>query len=150
MFSASHTSGEQAYNALNAWSRRATGKGLQRQTFNLLGKISEIDSVLRFEQAPPGIFEVHPELSLRAMNGDSAMQFSKRDPNGREERRRLLSRHLPSTLLELERPVGCTADDYLDALAALWSARRIATGRSARVGACEDDPVLHRTIAIWY
>lgn len=150
MFVSSRATGLETFDALNEWSKQVTGQGLQLQTFHLLKKIAEIDAVLQRDEAPPGIFEVHPELAYREMNNGSPTRHSKRSRDGRLEREQALGKNLPASLLHLDRPRGASADDLLDALAALWSARRIATGRSQRIGACEEDTVLHRTIAIWY
>jgi len=150
MYVSSRATGPETFDALNEWSKQVTGQGLQLQTFHLLKKIGEIDAVLQRDEAPPGIFEVHPELAFWAMNGESATRLNKRSAAGREERRVILSRSLPPVLLELPTPRGCAEDDLLDALAAIWSAARLATGNADRVGACEQDPVLRRTIAIWY
>ena len=54
----------------NQANRRATGKGLSHQGFNLCRKIAEVDAWVR---GGPGVtvLEVHPEVSLAAMGADT-------------------------------------------------------------------------------
>ena len=88
------------------------------------------------------IYEVHPEVSFAAMNAcenDGACQFNpmewhKATFGGSVERRALLRHVFGNDLEELEataaKLVGKRAalDDFYDALACLWTARRIQKG----------------------
>jgi predicted RNase H-like nuclease len=77
--------------------------------------------------------EVHPEVCFCLMAGGRAMQFSKKTAAGVAERRDLLhsqfGRAADDALAQGPRS-GCATDDLLDALAALWTARRILNGTS--------------------
>jgi predicted RNase H-like nuclease len=59
------------------------------------------------------------------------MEHSKRNRAGRAERRRLISGEWPEALERREASLdrkSCNLDDLYDAFAALWSARRMASG----------------------
>ena len=95
--------------------------------------------------------EVFPEASFRAM-GDSFVASSKKTWNGQADRRALLAAAEPPIVLpaDLAGAGAVPADDVLDAAAAAWSARRVATGRAEAFGdPAEVDPVTGRRIAMW-
>ena len=122
--------------------RRATSKGISRQAWALLPKIREIAEL----ESDQRLFEVHPEVSFCAL-AKAPLQASKKTWNGLEERRRLLAKvglTAPST-------AGMAGDraapnDILDALAACWSASRIARSEAIRLPGDSTD----RTPTIWY
>ncbi|MEV2275336.1 DUF429 domain-containing protein [Nocardiopsis sp. NPDC049922] len=135
------------FETANRLCRRLTGRGLSRQTFALFPKIREVDA-LRGEWGDR-LYEVHPELSFRAMAG-APLRSGKRTWNGQALRMRLLADEgivAPEDLAEAgEVPV----DDVLDAAAAAWTAARIAAGRAHT---CPDRPERDERggpIAIWY
>lgn len=115
----------------------AEGKRVSIQAWAILPKIRDVDAVLRRE---PGIRsrvrEVHPEVCFYFMAGGRPMRHSKKRRAGREERRRLLTRHFDR---EVDRVLGgvprsgCGSDDVLDAFAALWTAIRIVRGQAVTV-----------------
>lgn len=107
-------------------SRRATGKALSKQTWNLLPAIAEVDHLA----ADCRIVECHPEISFALMNGHP-LDESKKTPRGRAVRLDLLRRWLP----DLDDPQY--GDDGLDALACAWSAARIAQGEGITLPAGE-------------
>lgn len=111
---------------------RADGRRLSRQAWNLLPRIRELD---RFLRAEPGrsdwLWEVHPEVSFQACNGGAALEHGKKSGPGREERARLIDRELGTDWRRMEKRLRrreAASDDLLDALIALWSARRVARG----------------------
>jgi predicted RNase H-like nuclease len=108
---------------------RRHGARLTLQSLKILPRIEEVDSVMT-----PGlqsrVFEVHPELSFAAMNGDDPVRAPKRSSTGSKERRALLQR---AGVVVPERPAGAALDDLLDACALTWSARRIANGTACHV-----------------
>ncbi len=111
----------------------ADGRRVGVQAWGLYRKIREIDFVLRTRpDLSSTVREVHPEVSFRAWNGGQAMQFSKRTPKGRDERRRLVDRDFGPDAFETVRSefrVSDVAhDDILDAFAVLWTASRIHRG----------------------
>ena len=110
----------------NAANRAATGKGLSHQGFNLCRKIAEVDA---WVLSRPGVTvaEVHPEVVFAVMGADT--RPSKKRPEGRDVRRGALldaGLVLPAPL----RGRGWAVDDALDACAAAWTARRVATGEA--------------------
>ena len=77
------------YEPANVVSKARLGRGLQRQTFNILAKIREVDAVLSPEMQSR-IVESHPEVSFWAVGGEHHLLHAKRTPEGRQERVRLL------------------------------------------------------------
>ena len=121
----------QEYQEANRLNRQWHGKGLSKQTYNLLPKIREVDSFARLGLSP--LFEVHPELAFAQMAG-APMVHPKRTPEGFEERRGLLLQHLPGVQLPERSSMGpAKPDDWIDAAAVAWTARRIHEGIASRV-----------------
>ena len=104
--------------------------------------------VTRLCEANPRIYEVHPEVSFRAMNGGRPLAHRKKWAGGALERVGLL-RENGIELLELGPTASAPLDDVLDAAAAAWSAHRIANG-SARSLPNPPEDVEGRAVAIWY
>ncbi len=72
------------------------------------------------------VWEVNPELAFRQMNDAKPLRYSRRSVHGLQERRRLLETKLPGTERVMRaRPKGVREGKLLDALADLWTARRI-------------------------
>jgi predicted RNase H-like nuclease len=110
----------------SAANRAATGKaGITVQAFGLIPKILEVDAYMRSPRSCR-LVEVHPEVSFAAMNPDSVVP-SKRTAAGRRAREDTL-RSAGVAPPPYVRGLGYTADDLLDACAAAWTARRVATG----------------------
>jgi predicted RNase H-like nuclease len=94
------------------------------------------------------IFEVHPEVSFRAMNDGQPLRYRKKSSGGALERIDLLHHH-GIDLAQLNATSLAPLDDVLDAAAAAWSAHRISMGTAT---ALPDPPevVNGRPVAIWY
>jgi predicted RNase H-like nuclease len=107
------------YRSALAASRVATGRGISKQTFNIMPKVAELDRLID-DANQHRVVEVHPECSFKFLNGDESLA-SKKTLEGRVARRRLLSDHFD---LPLSAPRGAAMDDVLDAYVVLWSARR--------------------------
>ena len=110
------------YAEANALSKTRYDKGLTKQTFELRHKIREAEALA----TDPRLYEGHPEVSFAVMGG--VQLPPKRTPEGQAKRRALLRHHLGVT--DFQVPVGAATDDLLDALALLWSARRVAQGQA--------------------
>mgnify|MGYP002021528499 FL=1 len=113
-------------------SQAVSGRKVTRQTMNILPRIREVDELLQSRPAlRDRIFEVHPELSFRALQGSTVVD-GKRTPAGRRCRWDLLADVFGSEALagveEQIRGTPARTEDLLDALACLWSADRIARG----------------------
>ena len=115
------------YPSANAACRDLFGRGLTRQTFNLLPKIREVDAIA---QRHPGLLvEVHPECSFRVMSGRDLAP--KRTPHGFAQRRALVEAEFGPVVTALP---GAARDDVLDAYAVLWSAERYERGEHLVLG----------------
>ncbi len=108
----------------------ATAPGISQQTFGILPKIDEVDSLL-VPATQSAVVEVHPELCFAEANGGKPMIHSKKKVAGRAERATLLEALgfvSPIELLGTRLPKGTKADDLLDACVACWTAERVAAG----------------------
>jgi predicted RNase H-like nuclease len=86
--------------------------------------------VTQLARTDPRLYEVHPEVSFRAMNDGEPLAHRKKSAGGALERLRLLQRH-GIHLPRLSQAVATVPlDDVLDAAAAAWSALRIARGEA--------------------
>jgi predicted RNase H-like nuclease len=135
-----------SYERAQQIARELIGKGVSRQALALGQKILDVDA----HASDARVHEVHPELSFRLMNGGVALDHRKKSWGGLRARLRLLREHgieLPDSIGEADQ-VGI--DDVVDAAAAAWSARRIATKRARCFpGAPVQRDRAGRRIAIW-
>jgi predicted RNase H-like nuclease len=113
-------------------SRRASGKALSVQTWNLVPAIRSLDDALG-EPLSDRVVEVHPELAFRAL--DARVDAPKASARGLAQRIRALEPVMDVLDALAVAPPGVPAVDALDACAAAWSARRLADG----VGECVGD-----------
>jgi predicted RNase H-like nuclease len=120
------------------------GLGLSAQAHALGPRILHVTALA---SSDPRLYEVHPEVSFRAMNGASPLRYRKKSAGGVFERLELLRRH-GIELGDLGEAATCPIDDVLDAAAAAWSAHRIALGTA---GSFPDEPevVDGLRVAIW-
>lgn len=140
---------EETYDDARRRCRELTGAGLSRQSWGLGSKLREANACLA-EPWGDRLFEVHPEVSFRALAGGTALLARKKSWAGQMARRSLLATAgivLPDDLGAAGRT---PPDDVLDAAAAAWTAHRIARGRARPL----PDPPEHdadgRPVAIWY
>jgi predicted RNase H-like nuclease len=123
-------------------SRKNGGKALSKQAHALLPKIRDVDNIL-WERGTLAetVFEVHPEVSFCLWNSRKPMEFAKQSGFGFVQRLRLTEQQFGDAAREIRRRLShaiVSDDDILDALAALWTARRIHAGHATRLGAEED------------
>jgi predicted RNase H-like nuclease len=120
-------------------SAAACGKRLSKQSFEIVWRIREVDHALRGnEDLASRVREIHPEVCFYFWNGRRPMTHPKRSPEGLAERRALIEAEFGTVVDSLWRsvPRGVAAvDDLVDAFAAVWTARRIASGNSVTVPA---------------
>ncbi|MDP9464792.1 MAG: DUF429 domain-containing protein [Actinomycetota bacterium] len=111
------------YQSALAAARSATGRGISVQTFSIMRKAAELDSLIDPANQDL-IVEVHPECAFKMLNDEQGLP-SKKTGDGQIIRRRLLTEHfdVPSVA-----PPGAAIDDVLDAYAVLWSMRRFQRG----------------------
>lgn len=116
----------------NATSRKL-GIGINQQTFHLFPKMREVDGLLRSRpKLKCVVYEAHPELAFARMNGGKPVLSKKRQPEGYDERRRLLAVHGFAT--PTDRLPGAARDDILDAIAVCRTALLIVEGTATRLG----------------
>jgi predicted RNase H-like nuclease len=113
--------------------RAIDGRGYGAQAFAILAHIRAWDSLLRSDSAlPMRVYEIHPEVSFAAMNDGAGLVLSKKTRDGARYRATLLCDQFGaaavSNLVEQVSKRDADPDDVLDALAAFWSAQRIADG----------------------
>ena len=107
----------------------ASGRKLSKQAYNLLPKIRQLDQLLL---ADPGrsdrVHEVHPELAFSQWNGGEPIAQGKKTAAGAAQRQALVEAQFPGLALKIRTGVAKSQladDDILDAIACLWSARRL-------------------------
>lgn len=135
----------------DALSRQSGGTGVGAQAWGLAAKLREADEAMTPERQSI-VHEVHPEVSFWMMNGRVPMSASKKLPAGAQARiealvqggfrREFVEQH-PSTL-----KIG--RDDFLDACAGAWTARRIATAGAGRIPALRESDARGLDMAIWF
>jgi predicted RNase H-like nuclease len=126
-----------------AAARRLTGAGLSQQSYGLRSKILEADAL-----ADDRIYEVHPEVTFRAIAGEP-LTLGKKTGGGALLRLRLLEHVGISLPADLGPAAVAPLDDLLDAAAAAWSAHRIAAGYAETLPAGLSAAPLSEP-AIWY
>ncbi|NBC18001.1 MAG: DUF429 domain-containing protein [Bacteroidetes bacterium] len=110
------------------------GIGLSIQAYHLLPKIREVDALLT-PARQDRVIEVHPELSFLAISGGAPLP-SKHTPEGQSARQRLLT---DASFPDVREAVAQHAtprakpDDWLDAHAVCWTARRRHAGTAVRL-----------------
>ncbi|MCW5766558.1 MAG: DUF429 domain-containing protein [Phycisphaeraceae bacterium] len=106
------------------------GRGISIQAFNLFPKLREVDGCMT-PALQDRVREVHPELCFYELAGGEPVAAPKRTAAGFNERCRLLAAAgVPDPAAAAHRAraalPGVKLDDAIDALAALWTAHRIA------------------------
>ncbi|HUP62449.1 MAG TPA: DUF429 domain-containing protein [Thermoanaerobaculia bacterium] len=125
------------YAEANRVSNRLQQRGISKQGWAIVPKVAQIDRVLQRRRELRGrVYEVHPEVSFAMWNGGTPIAASKRSKEGLAARRELALSHFASIP---DPPRGAREDDVLDALAALWTAERIAAGRAQSLGDARAD-----------
>ena len=123
--------------------RKIDGRAISKQSFCIFPKIREVNEILKNQPSlQVHIREIHPEVSFAIWNQGRPMRNKKSSPSGIEERARLIDNEWPGERERLLRELGlskCRIDDVNDALAALWSAKRIAAGTAEVYGSNEID-----------
>jgi predicted RNase H-like nuclease len=140
------------------WEASATnlevaGRRLTRQSFNIAPKICEVDRLMK-PALQTRVYEVHPELCFWSLNSGERLNHKKKRKAGRAERWMLLGgplQHLPEAPpAPRDMPDGCAVDDYVDALAAAWTALCVFEGRASRVPLKPQKDARGLRMEIWY
>ena len=121
------------YEKASLVSKRLFGKSMSLQSWYLFPKIKDVQTMIHHEDMQ--IYEIHPELSFRAMNNEQVILESKKTQEGFALRNALLSMHFKNFIFEDIRNQHARKDvmdnDILDALAVLWSAKRIQSNQAS-------------------
>ncbi|MBO0732978.1 MAG: DUF429 domain-containing protein, partial [Methylocapsa sp.] len=110
-----------------------------KEAFGIFSRIRQIDEFLRQEPAlRECVFEVHPEVSFRLMNfknNDGPLPTKKSEQGLRLRRELLMDHGFGASFLGINLPRGVALDDFYDACACAWTAKRILVG-IARIFPC--------------
>jgi len=125
------------YEEANRISRQIQQRGISKQGFAIVAKVAQIDRILQRHRELRGrVYEVHPEVSFAIWNDGEAIAASKHTAAGLAARRKIVEEHFGAIA---PAPRGAGEDDVLDACAALWTAERIAAGKSRELGDARTD-----------
>jgi predicted RNase H-like nuclease len=131
--------GRQTLACLNQADAHATsvaggGIGIGAQAWGLAAKLREVDGATSTAQQIV-VFEVHPELCFWAMNGGQPMRHAKKTGAGENDRiAALIQSGVPKTFLDkMLGELRSGRDDFIDACAAAWTARRVFDGAAERL-----------------
>lgn len=133
-----------SYEDACARSRRACGKGISRQLYNILDQIRAVDA-LQSPRLQRQLFEMSPELSFATLT-EAPMPDNKRTPAGRAAREEALRSAFGDQGALEASPAGAKRDDVLDALVGAWTARRLAAGQQRQLGGEKDERGLRMEI----
>ena len=138
----------------DATGRAIDGRGFGVQSFQILPKIRDWNAVLAANAAArASVHEIHPEVCFGVMAG-GAIVDRKKSPVGEQRRRDLLAGYFGDGALDALYAVlprnRAGIDDLHDALVALWSAERIATGRGVSLPDPPERDSAGMPRAIWY
>lgn len=134
--------------ALAAARQAQDGKGISKQAFHLLPRISQAEAIAR-AVGVGRLVESHPELALQRLAGQPLA--SKHTADGAEQRRHALTAGFADPA-DIVGPAVCPGvrakpDDLLDALALGVTARRLLAGEAVQLGGEPDGTGLAMTVA---
>ncbi|MFA6045118.1 MAG: DUF429 domain-containing protein [Phycisphaerales bacterium] len=114
-------------------------KRVQRQLWNIVARIREVDGLLRSGVLPPGrLRECHPEVCFRSLRG-RVLEHSKHTREGLALRREIIEDHLPGAAAAIDAALRARApwneDDVLDACIAAITGAGVWTNELATLPA---------------
>jgi predicted RNase H-like nuclease len=121
------------YEKASSVSKRLFGKSMTLQSWYLFPKIKDVQTMIHHKKM--NIYEIHPELSFRAMNNEKIILQSKKTYEGFSIRNSLLAKYFKvfnfqEIRMQYEKK-DVMDDDILDAFAVLWSAKRIQSNEAS-------------------
>ena len=132
----------ESYGAACEASEADCGKRLSKQSYAILPKIRDVDTMLRQDpRRSERVLEVHPEVCFYFWAGRRPMSHPKLSGFGFAERLELVRTVFGRAAEEIREAIPRASagdDDILDALAALWTAQRIHSGTAVRLPAVEE------------
>ena len=121
------------YEKASLVSKKLIGKSMSLQSWYLFPKIKDVQTILHDRTIK--IFEVHPEVSFRALNNQNIIIESKKTVEGFKIRKFLLEKHFLNLNFDSIRNKYQKKDvmdnDILDALVVLWSTKRIVNNQAS-------------------
>jgi len=130
------------YEKASLISKRLIGKSMSLQSWYLFPKIRDVQTVIHCENIK--LFEIHPEVSFRAMNNEKVILESKKSNEGFEIRKSLLDKHFLNFNFDVIRNKYQKKDvmdnDILDALVVLWSAKKIVSNQASYLPKTPEKP----------
>jgi predicted RNase H-like nuclease len=119
-----------SYDEAIAKNEKLTGTRIFKATWNIVGKIREVDEFLTTNwEARKIVREIHPELCFWSLNGCRPLHYSKTKENGHLERLKILQSIYPQSETILSQTLSnylrkeVRKDDILDALGAAITAK---------------------------
>lgn len=118
----------ESYDQASAKNKKLTGTRIFKATWNIVGKIREVDEFLSNNpEARESVREIHPELCFWSLNHCRPLQYPKRQEKGYQERIEILQPIYPpaQTIVESANysQKEVKKDDILDALSAALTAK---------------------------
>jgi predicted RNase H-like nuclease len=135
--------------------RSIDGSGVNVFSWNLYPRIRDVDTELqKNSQLRDKVYEVHPEISFRALNDDVPIIAAKRNPEGESIRRSLVENHFGAGAFNEIRKNHymkyVSNHDINDAFAVIWTAERIFNGKAVSIPAEAEFDSVGLRMGIWY
>ena len=135
--------------------RSIDGRGVNVFSWGLYPRILDVDAELKKNTIlREKVFEVHPEISFKALNGGDSIVSAKRNPTGESIRRSLIENYFGSGAFYEIRKNHYQKDvsnhDINDAFAALWTADRIYRREAVVIPAETEFDSAGLRMGIWY
>ena len=135
--------------------RSIDGRGVNVFSWNLYPRILDVDAELQKKSHLREVtYEVHPELSFKALNGGVSVVAAKRNPKCESIRRSLLENYFGSSAFNEIRKNHYMKDvanhDIYDAFAVLWTAERIYRREAEVIPAEIEFDSVGLRMGIWY
>lgn len=98
---------ESSYERAKATNESNTGHKISSQAWGIIPRIQEVDEfICGHPEAMETVLESHPEIVFTALNNWTAVESSKQDSKGRQERLDVLAKHDSTIKGEYDRLVG--------------------------------------------
>ena len=135
--------------------RSIDGRGVNVFSWGLYPRILDVDAELQKNVIlRDNVYEVHPEISFKALNGGDSIVAAKRNPTGESTRRSLIENYFgPGAFNEIRKnhyQKDVANHDINDAFAALWTADRIYRKEAVSLPAEAEIDSVGLKMGIWY
>jgi predicted RNase H-like nuclease len=135
--------------------RSIDGRGVNVFSWNLYPRIRDVDTELqKNSQLRDKVYEVHPEISFRALNDGDYIVAAKRNPKGESIRSSLFDNYFGSGAFDEMRKIHYHKDvanhDINDAFAVLSTAERIYCGNAVSIPTEIEFDSVGLRMGIWY